>query len=286
MNPATGPDSLPGFPSELHGRATRRLDNGHCWLEVLAGGGPRIVGFGLTGGPNLLAETPEASWDAGFGTFELVGGHRLWFAPETSECSVPDSTGLELTAVTGGIRMTGSVEAPTGLRKSIEVRLDPDSAAASLRHTIRNEGRRTLELSVWPITQLKLGGVATAELPVRPQERSMAPNRLVAMWPYASWSDDRFAIGDRELSVQGRPGDPFKVGCRSTAGLVGYLREGVLFVKRFDPHADSPHADLGCNLEVYVDQGTIELESLGPLVRIAPGASATHDERWELRLLT
>jgi hypothetical protein len=304
-------DGLPGVPGDYHGRPTRRLESAHCWVEVLSGGGPRIVGFGLRGGPNLLAETPQASWDAGHGLFELLGGHRLWFAPETPECSVPDSTGLTLAAISAdamaadanpadamaadaiaadataaaglGIRLVGAVEGPTGLRKTIEVRLDPGSAAVSLRHTLTNEGSRTFELSPWPITQLRPGGVAIVELPAPVAEHVVKPNRVLVLWPYAAWSDDRLEIGERSLSVTARPGRPFKVGCLSTIGEVGYLREGVLFTKRFDPAADAPHPDLGCNVEIYCDESSIELESLAPLVRLGPGDSVRHDERWELR---
>lgn len=289
-------DGLPGTPADFFGRAARRLESAHCWVEVLSGGGPRIVGFGLRGGPNLLAETPQVSWDAGHGLFELLGGHRFWFAPETPECSVPDSTGLTLAAISAdaiaadatpaadlGIRLVGAVEGPTGLRKTIEIRLDPGSAAVSLRHTFANEGSRTFELSPWPITQLCPGGVAMVELPAPVAEHVVKPNRLLVLWPYAAWSDDRLEIGERSLSVTARPGRPFKVGCLSTTGEIGYLREGVLFTKRFDPAADAPHTDLGCNVEIYCDESSIELESLGPLVRLGPGDSVRHDERWELR---
>lgn len=289
-------DGLPGVPGDYHGRPTRRLESAHCWVEVLAGGGPRIVGFGLRGEPNLLSETPQVSWDAGHGLFELLGGHRLWFAPETPECSVPDSTGLTLAAITAraiaadatavaglGIRLVGAVEGPTGLRKTIEVRLDPGSAAVSLRHTFANEGSRIFELSPWPITQLRTGGVATVELPAPIVEHVVKPNQLLVLWPYAAWSDDRLEIGERSLTVTARPGRPFKVGCLSRTGEVGYLREGVLFTKRFDPAADAPHPDLGCNVEIYCDESSIELESLAPLVRLGPGESVSHDERWELR---
>jgi hypothetical protein len=39
---------------------------------------------------------------------------------------------------------------------------------------------------------------------------------------------------------------------------------------------------MGTNLQIYCDEGTIEIESLGPLVRLAPGESVAHDEHWEL----
>jgi len=281
---------LPGVPGDYHGRPARRLESDHCWVEVLAGGGPRIVGFGLRGGPNVLSETPQASWDAGHGLFELLGGHRLWFAPETPDCSVPDSTGLTLAALgedalpgSLGIQMVGAFEAPTGLRKTIEVRLDPGSPAVALRHILANEGARTLELAPWPITQLRPGGVVTVELPVPVVANTLNPNQLLVLWPYATWSDDRLEMRERSLTVTARPGRPFKIGCLSTTGEVDYLREGVLFTKRFEPAADAPHPDMGCNVEIYCDECSVELESLGPLVRLGPGHSVSHDERWELR---
>ncbi len=283
---ATGPDGWPGVPGDYHGRPTRRLENGYCWVDVLAAGGPRIVGFGLRGGANFLVETPEIGWDAGYGRYDLLGGHRLWFAPETALCSIPDSTGLILTAIAdasrSGARLEGPVEGPTGLRRTIEVRLDPDSAAVSLHHVIANEGGRPIELAPWSITQLRLGGVAVVPMAPEAKEYKLQPNQVIALWPYAFWSDDRFHIGDRAVTVAGRPAAQFKVGCLDLAGAAGYLRDGLLFVKRFDPAPAAARADFGCNVEVYVDEAAIELESLGPLVRLGPGEATSHDERWEL----
>jgi hypothetical protein len=283
--PSLSVDGLPGVPGDYFGRPIRRLETAHCWAEVLAQGGPRVVRFGLRGGQNLFAETPTASWDGGHGTYELLGGHRLWFAPESDDCSVPDATGLTLSAIPGatGARLIGAVEAPSGLRKTVEVRLDPDSAAMSLHHVLTNEGSGTLEIEPWPITQLRLGGVAVVPLPPGDEEPSRRPNQLVVLWPYASGADERLRIGDHRLTVSARPDRPMKVGCLSSTGTAGYLLDGLLIVLRFDPARGSVHSDLGCNLEVYSDDRTIELESLGPLATLEPGDSVTHDERWEIR---
>jgi hypothetical protein len=40
---------------------------------------------------------------------------------------------------------------------------------------------------------------------------------------------------------------------------------------------------MGTNAQIYCDEVSIEIESLGPLVRLGPGDSVTHEERWELR---
>ena len=289
MNRAPQPETgLPGTPSEYYGRPTRRLESADCWVDVLAVGGPRLVGFGLRGGQNLFAETPTVSWDGGHGSYDLLGGHRFWFAPESDDCSFPDASGLTLSEIPGATgpaaRLTGASEAPTGLRKTVEVRLDPDSAAVSLRHILTNEGSRTLEIAPWPITQLPLGGVAVVPLPAADEKPGVRPNQLIVLWPYASGTDDRLRIGDHRLTVSARPDQPVKVGCLSAAGTAGYLIDGLLVVLRFDPSRGAAHADLGCNLEVYCDDRTIELESLGPLARLGPGDSVTHDERWEIHV--
>jgi hypothetical protein len=273
--------SGPGLPGTLHGRPTRRIETAHCWIECLSEGGPRIVGFGLAGGPNVFAETPDSRWDMGYGTFELVGGHRLWFAPESPECSFPDATGLEVAPLEGGVSLTGAVQTPTALRKSMEVTLSAGSAAVHVRHVIRNEGPRTLDLAAWAITQLRLGGTARVELP-GPSHGS-TPTQLVVLWPYTSWSEERLSIRDGELSVAGKAGEPMKVGCLNYTGRVVYEHDEFRFTKTYDPALTSPHTDLGCNLEIYVDRGTIEVESLGPLVRLAPGNVVSWDEGWELQ---
>jgi hypothetical protein len=120
-------------------------------------------------------------------------------------------------------------------------------------------------------------------LPAPPTKHSVAPNQILALWSYATWTDERLSLGERVLTVAGRAGAPFKIGCLSGTGSVGYLREGVLFVKRFEPAVEALHADMGTNLQIYCDDGSVEIESLGPLVSLGPGESVTHEERWELR---
>jgi hypothetical protein len=39
---------------------------------------------------------------------------------------------------------------------------------------------------------------------------------------------------------------------------------------------------MGCNTETYTDSDILEIESLGPLTRLEPGASVEHRESWLL----
>ena len=189
-----GKASVPGIPSEYYGRPTLRLESDHCWIDVLAVGGPRIMGFGFPGGGNVLGETPQARWDVGHRVFDLLGGHRLWFAPETPDCSVPDSTGVTLAPVPGAtgpaVRLTGTVEAPTGLRKTFEVRLDSESAAVSVRHIVTNEGSAAGAQSARSATGVRACSSRSASIrrSVRRMPTWAATSRSTATTARSSWS--------------------------------------------------------------------------------------------------
>jgi hypothetical protein len=72
-----------------------------------------------------------------------------------------------------------------------------------------------------------------------------------------------------------------KIGCFDEGGFVAYAVDDQLFVKRTSPIAGA-HADLGCNVEVFVDGEMLELETLGPLATLAPGDATDHVETWYL----
>jgi hypothetical protein len=43
-----------------------------------------------------------------------------------------------------------------------------------------------------------------------------------------------------------------------------------------------PHFDFGCSIETWTDPDMLELETLGPVIRVQPGASVEHLEHWFL----
>jgi hypothetical protein len=270
--------------ADYHGHPTYRLDSQHLWLEALANSGPRIVRLGLAGSDrNVLAETPDDGWDTPLGRYELFGGHRLWFAPEDPKLvAVPDSTGLRLTESDRGVDLEGAPEPLTGLVRSISIVLEADAPAVELRHRLVNRGTQPIELAPWSITQLPLGGIA-----VLPQSQVgdgplVNPDRLLVMWPYSSWEDERLLLGDDELRVRGAAGDRLKIGTFVGTGYVSYARDGTTLVSRFTPQRGVVHADLGSNVEVFVGDRYIEIEVLGPLETLAPGAAVELAVRWEI----
>jgi hypothetical protein len=270
---------------DFYGLPTHTLSNGVLRLEYLATAGPRLVRLFVDGvAENQLAEVPGWGWDAAYGRFLPYGGHRLWHAPEAvPRTYVPDNEGLTVEELTGGVRLVGPVEAPTGIRKSIVVQLHPSRPALTLLHSLENAGAEPVELAPWAITQLPLGGVALLPQPLPATDSSgVLPNRNLVLWPYSRLADDRLHLGDAAhwIAAQPRP-SPLKVGYLNGRGWIAYYRQGVLFCKRFAPQVELLHPDMNCNVEVYCNDRVVELETLAPLGRLEPGQQARHTEDWE-----
>lgn len=269
---------------DFHGLPARSLANQHLRVDYLAEAGPRLVRLFLAGSTvNLLAEAPDLSWETPYGDFFIYGGHRLWHAPEAfPRTYLPDSEGLTVDEFDGGVRLRQPAERATGIQKSLELRLEPDRPALTVQHSLHNVGLWPVELAPWAITQVALDGVAV--LPMQtPTPSQYLPNRHLNLWPYASWRDPRLHLGDELALVDGQAGEQaLKVGYFNHAGWMGYLLDEIFFVKRFTPQPGRPHLDMNSNCEVYVWDRFLEIETLGPLATVEPGAAIVHVESWEL----
>jgi hypothetical protein len=267
------------------GHPAHHVANGQLWIDVLSSAGPRIVGLGLAGSAeNLLAETPDIGWDTANGRYELLGGHRLWFAPEDPDrVAIPDLDGLVIEPLSDGVRLMGRLEPTTGLIRVIEIRLDPTTPSLTMRHELRNNGRDSMVLAPWSITQLPLGGRVVLPQALPRAGHRVRPSRNLVLWPYTSWTDGRLAVADGAIEVQATAGPDLKVGCRNDRGWIGYVRATSTIVQRFEPATAGRYPDLECNVETYCGPRYVELEVLGPLSLIEPGAASVLVERWEIR---
>ena len=91
--------------------ACRWLSNGRVRLAVTTGRGPRIVFCGVGEGRNLLVETPEFLLPSPNGPLGLLGGHRLWYAPELPERTYwPDDRPVTVEEVAGGARFIAAID--------------------------------------------------------------------------------------------------------------------------------------------------------------------------------
>lgn len=258
------------------------LENDTLRLLVTRAVGPRILSFGFKGGENLFAELPDFVTDCpGSGTFHFYGGHRLWHAPEEpARTYLPDDSPVDISTFENGLRATQQTEPKTGLQKSIEITMAAESAQVTLTHRIANRGLWDVTCAPWAITQFKPGG--TAVFPQIKTDTGVLPNRALTLWHYTDMTNSNVHWGSNYILVQANMTSPFKIGFPNPRGWQAYWLNGALFVKHADYNAQAEYYDYGSSSESYCNGKFIELETLAPITTIAPGATATHIETWNL----
>ncbi|HEY9401778.1 MAG TPA: hypothetical protein VIQ24_03735 [Pyrinomonadaceae bacterium] len=264
-----------------------KLSNGAVEAVVTSDVGPRIVRYGFAGAENILGEVPGATVATELGDFKPWGGHRLWVAPEAKPRSyAPDNTPVTV-AFEGerAIRLSAPVEAATGIEKEMRVALDDAGSGLTVRHRITNRNLWAIEAAPWALTIMRGGG--TAIFPQEPYiswDDYLLPARPLVVWHYTDLADARWSIGKKfiRLTTDANANHPQKVGMLNKQGWAAYRHGETLFVKRFAYEEGATYPDYGCNCETYTAGDFIEMESLAPLGRLEPGASAEHAERWTL----
>ena len=128
------------------------------------------------------------------------------------------------------------------------------------------------------------GTVIIPNEPFKTHDEALLPARALATWAYTDLSDPRWTLGRKyiRLRTDASMSTPQKIGVANRQGWAGYLRRDLLFVKRVRWEEGASYPDFGVNTETYTAANFIELETLGPLRRLQPGDSATHEERWSL----
>lgn len=253
-----------------------RLANDAVELILASSFGPRIVGFRLAGGENVLKVFPPAPG-------RIRGGHRLWVAPEVPAVTwVDDSRPVRVEPIPGGARLTGSREPESGLEKEIEIRLD--GANATLTHRVTNRNAWPITFAPWALTQMAPGGIAFSGFaPQGEHPRDLLPAQPLVRWPYTDLADPRWTWMTRYFALRHDPDAPRpnKIGSFLRRPWGAYLNDGTLFVKWAESRPGR-YPDLSCNFEVFANAAMLELETLGPLETPAPGETLEHTEYWSL----
>ena len=288
-----------------------RLSNGTVEVVMPSAFGPRVARYAFVGQENVLGEAPGVGAVTDLGEWKPRGGHRLWHAPEGMPRSYsPDSARVERSVSGATIRLRQAVEPKVGIQKEIAVTLDPAGTHVTVRHVLTNRNLWPVELAAWAMSIMNggRGNPGTSpSLPLRgegqgggsmneggtvifPQEpygdhaHNLLPARPLVLWSYTDLGDPRFSIGAKYIRVRVMPDrtEPQKIGIGNKQGWAAYHRGRTLFVKRVPWDDAARYADLGSNCETYVSGSFVELESLGPLQRLEPGASTEYVEHWYL----
>lgn len=262
------------------------LTDGKTDVAVALDFGLRVVHLSVTGMDNLLYRQPADRSD-GFCTEEgwaLYGGHRFWLAPEGPQSYCPDNQPVHWENLENGVRIVQPVDNWQRTEKSLCMIFQGDGGI-KLLHEVRNVGDQPLEAALWSITTFEKGGTAYAPLlPEQPPKKLYRRN--LVFWNTTDPGDPRISF--RGNQITGRymdiP-DYFKMGAYIAKGTAGFENLGQRFTMRFAAQPDGVYADSGCNFELYMNRYFTELESLGTVVQLQPGAFATHEEIWYLEKL-
>jgi hypothetical protein len=263
-----------------------RLSNELVDLIATTDVGPRVIRFGFVDQDNELKEYEEMMGLTGGDEWRIYGGHRLWHAPEVQPRTYfPDNSPVKLEEHDGFVRLVQPVEPTTGIQKEIDLRLSPDEAHMNVTHRLRNTNLWAVELAPWALTVMAQGGKAVVPLPPRgSHEESLLPTNTLTLWAYTDMSDPRWTWGSKYVMLRQDPKAkvPQKIGLMVPDGWVAYARDGHLFVKKFNYVVGGCYPDFGCSVETFTNAEMLEMETLGPFVRLPPGAAVEHVEGWFL----
>ncbi len=184
----------------------------------------------------------------------------------------------------GRARLVSQRDSATGLRLVREFALAPDSARLTCTQRISNESDRTVMCCHWSRTLAVGGGIVL--IPLTPHSRFPKNYIMYGPGPVMNFQpvDPNIRIRDRFLEILGMPANP-KLGMDSAAGWFAYLmRSDLLFVKRYPVHPERVYGEMaGLTISIwYYKDEMCELEPIGPRELLAPGASASFTEEWEL----
>jgi len=263
-----------------------RVSNGEVELIVTGDVGPRIIRFGFFGGQNLFKEFAGQLGRSKEKEFQLRGGHRVWKAPEDPVATwAPDNVAVDVTVTPGGVVAREPVEPLTGLQKEIGVEMAASGTRVTITHRIHNKGLFPLDFAAWALTMMAQGGIAITGFPPRGSHPQVleATNPLV-MWAYTNLSDPRWTFTRKYLLLRqdANNPEPQKLGLHNPDTWAGYWLNGEMFLKRFRPGPAAAHPDFGCSFETFTNADFLEIETLGPMTKVAPGGSVTHIETWSL----
>jgi hypothetical protein len=262
------------------------LSNGEVELVAPSEIGPRIVRYGFVGGQNVFHNFPHALGKSGEPQWQNRGGHRLWVAPEHPTITKAlDNAPVEVVAEDLRLFIRQPVEPESGMAKEIEIVLAPEGTGVTVRHRVTNRNPWPVRFAPWALSVMRPGGTAVTGFPprFRHDERLLPTNPLV-MWGYTDFSDPRWRFTRRFLLLRqdSAATAPQKAGLFAENAWAAYSIHGDLFLKRARASARHEYPDFGCSVEIFTNQNMLEMETLGPLAEVAPGAAVEHTEEWSL----
>lgn len=265
-----------------------QIESGDCRMITTADIGPRIVHLSRGNGENLLKLFEDQIGKVGGDDWRLVGGHRVWYAPENPVTSyIPDNTAVEVEVISSD-EVCFTVSPTPEVEKSLIMRVANTPNEFNLINKIKNTSKLTLRTASWGITTFAPGGVGYMPIPkASSQSETLCASGQINLWDYTLLSDPAFAWRSEWVEFhQNRTLSKQKVGTFLRNPWLAYRLKESLVIKTFDFNKEelsaSDFPDLGSNIEVYFDTSMLELEGLSPWTELKPGESVSHTEKLQV----
>ena len=262
-----------------------RLFNAHAEAIVTLDVGPRVLSYRtLPDGESLFKRYEEQLGGSGEREWKIRGGHRFWVAPEDFDRTYTlDNGPVEHTISGDTVTLRNAAVEPYWLEKTLTLTLAPDGPALTAHHVVTHRSPEPVSLAPWALTVMRPGGMEVIpQPPLGEHPRDLLPNRRMVVWPYTELGDPRWHFGTRLWTLRQKADTlSTKIGLAHAEGWAGYVHGRTFFCKTVTPpRVGESYPDDGCNFETYSNHEMLEIESLGPLVTLAPNESAAHRERW------
>jgi hypothetical protein len=268
-----------------------RVSNDTVELILTTDYGPRIMRYAFTGsGPegNVFGTLPtdKPTLHTAYGDWYIYGGHRLWHAPEENPRTyAPDNDPIQYTIEGNTVKLIQPVERQTGIVKEIWMTLDPQGSHVTVTHRLTNKNPWSIDMAAWAMSAMNKGGMAILpQEPYRSHDDYLPPIRPMVLWAYTDLTDPRWYVGKSYITLKQdvNATSSQKMGILNRQGWAAYGLGTLLFLKRFHFHPEENYPDYNSDTETYTDAGFLELETLGPLLHVAPGQTISYSEEWWL----
>jgi hypothetical protein len=264
-----------------------RICNDESEVIVATEFGPRILKYGPKDGPNLLGEFPNNQSTTEFGVWSVVGGHRLWLAPEAMPFSYAPDDYPVIVREEGklSVRVTQKTDA-AGFEKEMVVSLAPRGTELMVKHRITNRGKDPVDVAPWALTVFRDGAAVLPLEPFRSHDDALLPSQTIILWPFTDLADARITFQNRRIQAlcNSSNDEPLKIGLVNKRGWAAYRSGSSCFVKTFPYFEGARYPDSGSNNEAYIAGDYLEIETLGPLAVLATGESSDHLETWRFAI--
>ncbi len=261
--------------------------------------GGRVMEYSIAGECPIWQNKAELGvvrpWEVGR-KWHNYGGHKAWnapqqnwrapdldnfydYAPAKAEPIETTDSGEKMI----GVRVTCDPIPRLGLQFVREVYLAQRTSRVRLVETMRNVCDREVEWGIWGVTQVNAPCWVAFPLDLG----GSGPDGWRRLLPADEFPDPHSVTRTGSVGVMKYPNAIDKIGTGSLDGWMVYLRDQLAYVKQWSVRTvDAVYPDEGCNMEVFAADkamgGYVEMEVLGPVVKLRPGEATQLTEDWFL----